>query len=304
MEFARQQRGRCRRFTAGSLLVLAMAVLLSGCVDIEVRSDYRIDGSASHAIQIQINHVPADREEADDMIDILDELEQRSTDAGLEFEWREETGITTVVISGTTGEGLEAGAALNSLLNATGINAAPGVAAPFRGTFRRETGAIGGNSYNLDLSVDGELLFESVVIERLSDSEENRRDLVTMYYVASFPGDVTGTGGELLDDRTVRWAVPFEGVTDLSATTRTGGAGSAALFIIVGIAAALVIVLIAAALGLYFARRKRLSVTLGGAIHRLPGQQTITREGIWVAHKISGLTHYLRRGKPDKPVDE
>jgi hypothetical protein len=301
---ARRHCGTYRHHLAAALLTILAAGLMSACIDVEVSSEYRLDGSASHAIEIQIEHVPADRSEADDLVAILAELEQRSTNAGLEFERTEQAGLTSIRISGTTSEGQEAGAALNSLINATGISVTPGVTAPFRGTFRRETGAIGGSSYMLDLSVDGELLFESVVFERLSVPVEEQREVVSLVYVATFPGDVTRTTGEQIGDRTVRWTVPFEGVTDLHATARTGGAGSAALFIIVGVAAAVVIVAIAAGLGWYLARRKRLSATLGGAIHRLPGQQTITHEGIWVARKISGLTHRLTGHKPDGPLEK
>jgi hypothetical protein len=285
------------------LLSIIAAGLMSACVEVEVSSEYLADGTASHAIEIQIEYVPLDRSEADDLASILAELEQRSSNAGLEFEHAEQAGITSVRISGTTSEGEEAGAALNSLINATGINVTPGVTAPFRGTFQRQTGAIGGSSYILDLSVDGELLFESVVFERLTVPVEERREVVSLAYLATFPGDVTETNGEKIGDSTVRWAVPFEGVTNLSATARTGTAGSAALFIIVGVTAAVVIIVIAAGFGVYLARRKRLSATLGGAIHRLPGQQTITHEGIWVARKISGLTHRLTGHKPDGPVE-
>lgn len=278
-------------------------LVTTACVDVELSSEYRIDGSASHAIQIQLEFVPADREDIEDMEAVLSDLQERTMNSGLEFERTEEAGQVTVRISGTTSEGQEAGAALNSLLNATGINASPGVTAPFRGTFQRETGAVGGSSYILDLSVDGELLFENVVIERFAGDEADRRDLVSMYYVATFPGDVTETTGQKIDDRTVRWEIPFTGVTDLSATARTGSPGSVALFVIGGVVIAMLIFAIALALGWYFAGRERLSMTLGGAIHRIPGQQTITREGIWVARKVSGLTHKLR-GQPTEPPGE
>jgi hypothetical protein len=304
MKVARRYCGTFRRHLVAVLLSIIAAGLMSACVDVEVSSDYRLDGSASHAIEIQIEYIPSDRSEADDLHAILTELEERSTNAGLEFERSEAAGLTSVRISGTTSEGQEAGAALNSLINATGINIAPGVTAPFRGTFQRQTGAIGGSSYILDLSVDGELLFESVVFERLTVPVEERREVVSLVYVATFPGDVTETTGEKIGDRTVRWVIPFEGVTELSATARTGGTGSAVLFISVGVAAVVVIIAIAGGLGWYLARRKRLSAMLGGAIHRLPGQQTITHEGIWVARKISGLTRRLTGHKPDGPAEK
>jgi hypothetical protein len=278
-----------------------IASLLSACVDIELSSEYHIDGTASHAVRIQVAYVPTDREDVDNMEAILADLEERTINAGLEYERSDEPGVVTIQISGTTSEGEEAGAALNSLLNATGLNASPGVTAPFRGTFEREAGAVGGSSYTLDLSVDGALLFESVVIERVNSDPSLQRESVSMFYVASFPGDVTETSGEELDDRTVRWEIPFDGTTELTATARTGGAGSAALFIIVGVAALIVIIAIAAGLAWYFSRRKRLSMTLGGAIHRIPGQQTVTSEGIWVARKINEFTYRLGRNRREPP---
>lgn len=277
---------------------------MSGCVDVEVTSDYREDGSASHVVQLRIEHVSANRSESDDLQAVLRDLEQRSIDSGLQFERVDETGLTTVRIIAETAEGQEAGAALNSLINATGINSTPGVTAPFRGTFSRETGAIGGSSYHLDLIVDGSLLFESVVNDRFSGTPEEQRAAVSMTYVATFPGDVTDTSGEQIDDRSVRWDVPFEGETDLSATASTGGAGSAALFIIVGLVAAILILVVAIVFGRYFAGRKRISTTLGGAIHRLPGQQTITHEGVWVAARFHALVHRLTGRKPEPPAQE
>lgn len=303
MVIARDFRGRRRRWLATPLLLVA-AMLMSACVDIEVASEYREDSSASHVVQLRIEHVPADRSESDDLNAVLRDLEQRSIDSGLAFERIDESGLTTVRITAETDEGQEAGAALNSLINATGINITPGVTAPFRGTFSRETGAIGGSSYHLDLAVDGGLLFDSVVTDRFSGTPAEQRSAVSMTYVATFPGDVTATSGEKVNDRSVRWDIPFEGETDLSATARTGGVGAAALFIVVGIAAAIVILIVAIGFGRYFAGRQRISTTLGGAIHRLPGQQTITREGVWVAARFNALVQRLTGRKPKPPAQE
>lgn len=289
-----------RRRATSVLLVILCAVTFSACVDVEVASEYREDGSASHALQIKIDLVPTDAEQREDIDDILSDLEQRSTDSGLEFERSEEAGVITVQISGTTSEGEEAGAAINGLLNATGLSASPGITAPFRGTFTRETGAIGGSVYTLDLEADGQVLFESIAVDFLGANDAERREAVSMRYIATLPGNVTETTGERLTDSTVGWTIPFDTVTELSATSRTGGAGSVALFIIGGIIAAIVILAIAIALGWYFAGRERLATVLGGAIHRLPGQQTITREGVWVARRIRHLTHRLSRDRSDE----
>lgn len=297
----RRHRPRKQRWISVPLLLIVALLTLSACVDVELGSEYRSDGSASHTIQIRIEFVPADREDVEDMNAVLADLEERTINSGLEFERSDESGVVSIRISGTTSEGQEAGAALNSLLNATGINASPGVTAPFRGTFQRETGAIGGSSYTLDLSVDGEMLFESVVIDRLSSNDQTSRSAVNMVYIATFPGDVTRTTGEKIADDTVRWEIPFTGVTDLSATSRTGGPGSIALFVVGGVAVAIIILIIAVALGWYLARRNRLSMTLRGGIHRIPGQQTITREGIWVARKVNNLTHRFHRDRSGPP---
>lgn len=289
-----------RRQATSVLLVILCAVTFNACVDVEVISEYREDGSASHAVLMEIDLVPADAEQREDIDDILADLEQRSTDAGLEFERSEKGGVISVQISGTTSEGEEAGAAINGLLNATGLSASPGITAPFRGTFTRETGAIGGSVYTLDLEADGQVLFDSIAVDFLGANDAERREAVSMRYVATLPGDITNTTGETITDSTVRWTIPFDTVTELSATSRTGGAGSVALFIIGGIVATMVILAIAIALGWYFAGRERLATVLGGAIHRLPGQQTITREGVWVARQIRGLTHRLSRDQPDE----
>ncbi len=285
---------RLHRRALPALLAILLGIILSGCVEIEMRSEYRQDGSASHTIKLQVAYVPANRDEADDLSSILDELEERSVAAGLEFERTEETGLITVLVTGTTAEGQEAGASLNSMINATGINASPGVAAPFRGTFQRQTGPVGGSSYVLDLTVDGELLFESVVIERLNSPRSAWRNAVNMTYVATLPGNIVETSGEQLDSQTAHWTIANNGVTELDATARTGGFGSAMLFVIAGAAAMVVAIGLGVGFGWYFSRRRRLALTLSGPLHRIPDQQTITPEGIWVARKISGVINWLQ----------
>ncbi|CAN5828143.1 hypothetical protein BH20CHL1_BH20CHL1_01150 [soil metagenome] len=284
--------------------LLIVAVLFSACVDVEIGSEYRLDGSATHSIQIVISQDPDERVTPGQIAGFLSDLEQQALDAGLEFTRNEGRGATTVRITGTTSDGQDAGASINGLINATGLNTSPGVTAPFRGTFTRGTGAVGGTAYILDLSVDGQLLFASLASAVTDDQEAALRETLTMHYSATLPGDITETTGEQLNDSTVRWEIPPDTETQLQATSRTGGSGSAALFIVLGVAAIVAGILIAAGLGWYFARRKRLTNALGGALHRLPGQRTITTEGAWVAARIGGLTRRLSRSKPDEPADE
>lgn len=285
------------------LTIVVATLLLSACVDVEIGSEYRLDGTATHSIQIAISQQPAEGARPEQVEDFLENLEQQAAGAGFDFVRTEQQDTTTVRITGTTGDSLDAGASINGLINATGLNTSPGVTAPFRGTFARETGAVGGTVYTLDLSVDGQLLLESVEVSGPSERETALRDALTVHYVATLPGDITETTGEQIDDDTVRWEIPRSGETALSATSRTGGSGSAALFIAVGLVAIGAVIVIALALGWYFAGRDRLANVLGGALHRLPGQRTITTEGAWVAAKISGLTHRLSRKNRDGPED-
>lgn len=286
------------------LSLLILTLLFSACVDVEIGSEYLLDGSATHSIQIAISPEPDDQVSRLEITSFLDGLERQATNAGLEFMRSQEQGVTTVRITGTTSDGQDAGASINGLINATGLNATPGVTAPFRGTFTRETGAVGGTDYILDLTVDGRLLVDSLPVSITDEQEAALRDALTIRYVATLPGDITETTGESVNDSTVRWEIPPNAETQLQATSRTGGSGSAALFIVLGVVAIIAVILIAAGLGWYFARRKRLANALGGPLHRLPGQQTITTEGAWVAARISGLTRRLSRTKPDEPADE
>lgn len=285
------------------LALLVASLLLSACVDVEIRSEYRLDGTAAHSIEITIPEQPGEEISPEQVDAVLENLRQRATDAGLQFVRTERRDTTSVRITGTTGDSLDAGASINGLINATGLNASPGVTAPFRGTFARETGAVGGTAYTLDLTVDGQLLFDSVAVSSREDRETALRNGLTVHYVATLPGDITETTGERVDDHTVRWEVQPAGETALTATSRTGGSGSAALFIILGLAAFGVVIVVALVLGWYFAGRERLANTLGGALHRLPGQRTITTEGAWVAAKISGLTHRLSKTRRDDPEE-
>ncbi len=286
------------------LSLLIVTLLFSACINVEIGSEYRLDGSATHSIQIAIPQQPEEGVTTAEVAEFLDDLEEQATDAGFAFSRTESQSITTVRVTGTTSDGQDAGASINGLINATGLNAAPGVAAPFRGTFTRETGAIGGTIYDLSLTVDGQMLFESIAVAATDDQQAALRDALTMYYVATLPGDISETTGERVDDSTVRWQIAPVGETALYAASRTGGSGSAALFIVAGLAAIVVVIVIAAVLGWYLARRKRLANALGSPLHRLPGQRTITKEGEWVAIKIGGLTRRLSRPKPDKPADD
>lgn len=281
-------------------------VLFTACVNVEFGSEYREDGSATHSIQIIMSR-DDDPEIQSQVVDsVISNLEEQTTEAGLQFERLDTPDETTVRITGNTSEGEEAGAAINSLINATGLNSSPGITAPFKGSFQRETGAVGGSSYTLSLTVNGELLFDSIALG--NQEPENRaamRQALTMSYVATLPGDITDTNGEKVSSHTVRWEIPLDGTAQLNATSSTGGSESAALFIIVGVVAIIIVMLIAAGLAWYFARRNRLTNALGGsAIQRLPGQRTITDEGAWVAARINGLARRVSRKKPDKPADE
>lgn len=291
--------------TLASILVIAVAsLLLSACVDVEIGSEYRLDGSATHSIQI-VMPLPVDEGvDPDAVTRFLEDLEQQASEAGFEFARIEQQDSITARVTATTSASEDAGASINGLINATGLNASPGVTAPFRGTFAQETGAVGGTGYTLDLSVDGQLLFESVQVNGQENQTTALRDALEVSYVATLPGDITGTTGDKINDSTVRWDIPPAGEIQLLATSSTGGSGSAALFVIAGLIAFGAVILIALALGWYFAGRDRLANALGGALHRLPGQRTITTEGAWVARKIGAVTHRLSRSKDSGSKDK
>lgn len=312
-------RGNSRPFGAGRLLLfIILAVLLTGCARTSFQSTFNGDGSASHQIAITLPREQFEEAEQGDAADVIASLRERTDAAGLRVSRTLTAESVTIHIVSDTTNALEVGGALNSLVNATGITAEPGINAPFIGEFRQEKGALGGSSYVLDLTVNGEQLFQglyqfALVIEP-SLSEDQFREALTIDYVAQLPGQIDETTGDQIDNHTVRWEIPFDRTIELRATSSTSPQHAAMLFIGGGVAVLILLLAIGLASGLILIQWRRLTAHLARISATLPRGSTITAPGIWVSQRLSGLVRRLwaRAGSTEPapirgltpPVDE
>ncbi len=264
--------------------------MLTGCVSVEFGSELSDDGSGRHWIGVTFPTSELERPEFPGINSTLDNIVAEAEAAGLEVTTVEEGDLVTVSVSTEQTDSEDVGAALNSLLNATGINASPGIVAPFQGTFRQKSEAVGGTVYVLDLMVDGEQLFESLAVLGTGDFEalppEQIRQQLELEYFASLPGEVTETNGELIDLNTVRWQIPLAGTVDLTATSKESESGSGLLFTISGLIFAALTALATVAIVRILLRRRQLARHIHDAVPDLPQATKDNIAGLWIARKI------------------
>jgi hypothetical protein len=127
---------------------------------------------------------------------------------------------TGVRVSTTTREVLDTGAALNTLYNSL-VRESSGPIAPFVGGFDRESTAVGGGRFRFELAVDGDVLFRSVQDvspgHRELSTPDGVNEVVSFAYSVSMPGEVRDTNGVKSGRGIVRWQIPLEGATTMTA---------------------------------------------------------------------------------------
>ena len=111
-------------------------MLISGCVQVEFSSVYQRVGTATHSLSITIPEAEYDQAEASGQLAAYDLIAENAESAGIQVDRFEDDDSVVIQVSVERPNGEDAGAALNSLLNATGINQSPGISAPFTGSFR------------------------------------------------------------------------------------------------------------------------------------------------------------------------
>lgn len=286
------QSGKNRGFKAFVVVISAvLGLFLTACGEAEFSSTFERDESGEHSLAFTVPRPEfesaMERQEADATLDLIS---NQAAEGGLRVERVLTQDHVTIRITTTDQTETETGAALNSLLNASGINANPGISAPFRGNFQRASGPVGGNRFVLDMTVDGPDLYNSIDVLALrirhEAPPEEVRENITITYVATFPGDVTETDGELIDDNVVRWAISADQQTSVYAESRLAGSGSAALFIAAGLVSLVAVMVLAVIVAILLNRRGRLATRLSAATAEFPRHIAITEEGVWVAHRI------------------
>lgn len=160
---------------------------------------------------------------------LLQEIEDavdRADAAGLTVDRIDTTDMLGIRLSNTTDNAVDTGAALNTLLNTLLPDTDLGPIAPFQGTFQRETEAVGENEFELQLTVDGDLLLQTVQAQapgnRQLSTPDGAREVIAIDYTATLPGEVKETNGATIDNNTVRWGIPLGGITTIDATSTIG----------------------------------------------------------------------------------
>lgn len=233
----------------GGLALLLAAFALTGCITMDVESDFNEDGSATHSMAITIDTSQlGDLGEEFNAEEGFGELEEGAAQEGYQVENISEGDILGVRVSRDVDDSEDLGQILNDLFNAgteTGQEANP-----FSGAFERD-----GDDYRIDLTVDGDILNQGAGEGMSEGGGEDMGDLgfgldqiLEMTYTARLPGDIDAdeTNGTVNDDGSITWDLPLSGQETLVAQSSSGG-GDSNLVLLLVIAGGIVLGLIALA---------------------------------------------------------
>ena len=228
---------RAKRSTSLLAILLAGLVAFTGCVSMEIESEFDEDGGAVHTMELTIDM--SDLEQLGEMGEVdpfenFDEAEEEASEEGFRVERIEDGDIVGVRLIQEVDDSSDLGDQLNRLFNA---GAAEGEdVAPFSGTFEKD-----GDDYALNLTVDGATLTDTAG-EGLDDTGDLGIGLDTIFeftYTARLPGEIDedATNGRVIDDTVVTWDLPLEGSETLTAASSTDGGGSGLILtlVVVGI---------------------------------------------------------------------
>ena len=228
----RDEDDRCRaraivRAIARLGVATAAGVLLfAGCASVRFGSTFSVDGTASHMLEVTVPRASMNEQD-------LARVERQIADAEMNAR---AGGLTTVRIDNpesvglrvinTTQDAADVGLALNSIFNTLVADTTSGPVAPFQGTFGRVSEAVGGNSFALDLTVDGDLLYAAAANVAPGHPQfstpEGVREVVQIEYRVTMPGEITSTNGGRRGEGSVVWTIPLEGPTQLEARSTVG----------------------------------------------------------------------------------
>lgn len=260
------------RVLAAIITIILSGLILGACLQIEVESDFRTDGSARHSIETSI-----DRTLLDDPM-ISDEIggpldfsaaQQQGEAAGYDVEVIDTASRVGVRLSTEVDDNSDLGDVLGDLFAAAGNDSPP--EGGFDGSFS-ESSSLGSTTYRFDLAVDGNVLFENEqdlfggdADEELSPDVEDEigdelggefdfdldsgmdmiSQLMNVTYTVSMPGEVTDHNGSSAGPNRVQWEIPVSEAETFFAESEEGSSFS--VWVIVGI------ILGIAALGLLIA---------------------------------------------------
>jgi hypothetical protein len=293
---------RVRVLVGTSALVLGL--VLSGCIEVAIESEFESDGSARHSLSTTVDRTMVDDEMLGGELD-FDEIEQGAHDAGLDVDRIDETDRVGVRMSIDVDDNEDLGEALNRLFNAMESDG-PEVRA-FSGSFTESGGGFGGTTYNFELTVDGDALFEDEEdeIDDFDMGMDMMRQFINMTYTVSMPGDITDHNGTDLGGGRVQWELPFQGTETFSAESEEGSGFPLVLIIGGGVGFLAVILVIAGGVLLMRGRTAPVSQSpsVTGSAATEPPHETAPG-GRPVAETETTYQAETDDGSPDKPEQQ
>ncbi len=233
---ARMRAGLRTRTTVIFASIAAALLILSGCVSMEMESEFNEDGGATHSMALTIDQ--GDFAELGDLggegeldpFSDFDEMEEQAAAEGFRVERIEDGDIVGVRLIYDVDDSSDLGEQLNRMFN-TGAAEGEEVS-PFSGTFEKD-----GDDYTIDLVVDGTALTDTAG-DDLGDTEDLGLSLDTIFdfsYSARLPGEIDEeeTNGRIASDGTITWDLPLDGTETLTAVSSTGGDGVNVLLILI-----------------------------------------------------------------------
>lgn len=246
---------RFLRSSASILGVLLVALLLGGCVEVQMESEFNDDGSARHVLVTTIDRDGLDQLESvggegTTTFDPEQGREQAEA-AGFEFTPIDNDEKVGSRIAKTFENGEQVGAAFDEMFNAFATEGSTPAIGAVTGTYVKD-----GDEYRLDLTINSDILFEdSGATDEAADSGfGDLSSFIDMTYVATMPGDIKETNGEDLGDGKIQWELPLTGTTEITAVSETGSGGSAGMIAVIGLVALL---LVGGLVGGYLFTRRR-----------------------------------------------
>ena len=243
----------------------------------------------------------------------IDVVERQAHDNGYATERIGTTSDLGLRVTSTTENGADPSAALNSLFNSLNDNLDAGPFAPFTGSIERQSGAVGGNAWALNLTVDADLLYRGLMAAVGVNSGgltfDDLRQNLTLSYVVTLPGQVKDTNGERIGDATVRWDLPSSGTATLSAESKVAKKGSTAWFIVAAIGSFIAVALLAGLVGFVLLRRRlaghrRLPITLPPSVSDSNPAHVAAEEPASMAEIGSTLVRVVERVVSGEPAEQ
>ncbi|MDQ3547553.1 MAG: hypothetical protein M3439_01935 [Chloroflexota bacterium] len=244
-----------------ALATVASVILFAGCASVRFGSTFTEDNTATHTLEVTVPRASMNALDLARVERQIADAEINARSGGLTTARIDNPETLGIRVINTTQDATDAGLALNSIFNTLVNDSTTGPVAPFQGTYERVSEAVGGNSFKLSLTVDGDLLYAAAA--RVApghpqfSTPNGVREVVRIEYQVTMPGEITDTNGGLRGQSSVIWTIPLEGPTLLEARS-TVGKDTPWLWTVLTIAGAFLVVGVTAAMiwKLLLARRR------------------------------------------------